>query len=97
MTGMSWLSVHLQTNIGSFSNDDGDGSEHITLKMNSNLCIFDAFIPTRFKCWSLILSSKRGGKCRRVSTSSIKHHIRNFTLYTCSYGNEMYKKACYRC
>ena len=88
------MSVHLQTNITSFSNDDGDGSKHVTMNTNSNLYIVDAFIPTRFKCWSLIQSSKRGGKCLRVFTFSIKRRIRNFTSYSCSYGKEMNKKAC---
>ena len=88
------MSVHLQTNITSFSNDDGDGSKHVTMNTNSNLYIVDAFISTRFKCWSLIQSSKRGEKCLRVFTFSKKRRIRNFTSYSCSYGKEMNKKAC---
>ena len=99
MTGMSCYVFTLTNkyNCCSFSNDDGDGSKHVTMNMNSNLYIVDAFIPTRFKCWSLIQSSKRGEKCLPVFTSSIKRRIRNFTSYSCSYGKEMNKKACSTC
>ena len=31
--------------IGSFSIDDGDGSENVTFRMNSRLLNFAAFIP----------------------------------------------------
>lgn len=72
MTGMSCYIFTLTNkhNCCSFSNDDGDGSKHVTMNMNSNLYIVDAFIPTRFKCWSLIQSSKRGKKCLPAFTSS---------------------------
>ena len=36
--------------IGSFSTDDGNGSENITLKMSSCFSNFSAFIPIRLKC-----------------------------------------------
>ena len=99
MTGMSCYVFTLTNkhNCCSFSNDDGDDSEHVTMNMNSNFYIVDAFIPTRFKCWSLIQSSKRGKKCLPVFTSSIKRRIRNFTSYSCSHGKEMNKKACSTC
>ena len=35
--------------LGSFSNDDGDGSENVTIKMNYAFSNVDAIIPTRIK------------------------------------------------
>ena len=80
MTGMSCYVFTLTNkhNCCSFSNDDGDGSKHVTMKMNSNLYIVDAFIPTRFKCWSLIQSSKRGENvflCLLPPTSHKEFHV----------------------
>ena len=36
--------------VGSFSNDDCDGSENVTIKTNSRFLSVVAIIPTRFKC-----------------------------------------------
>ena len=36
--------------IGSFSTDDGNGSENVTSKMSSHFSNFSSFIPIRLKC-----------------------------------------------
>ena len=38
----------------SFSNDDGNDSQNVTINMNSRFSNFIAIIPTRFKCWMLV-------------------------------------------
>ena len=44
-----FLRIHL-LKIGSFSIDDGDGSENATFKMDYRISNFVAFIPIRWKC-----------------------------------------------
>ena len=44
-----FLRIHL-LKIGSFSIDDGDGSENATFKMDHRISNFVAFIPIRWKC-----------------------------------------------
>ena len=85
--------------------DDGDGSENVTLKMNSRFFNFSAFIPIRLKCkmqanfpgvdfmrTALILSLQRERKIRRrLFTSSIKREFRHFHIIAVI--TEMNKKS----
>ena len=73
--------------IESFSNDDGNGSRNVTIKMNSRLSNVVTSIPTRFKCqiwvkFSGLNSWRPHPSLRkihdRVFTPSIKRPIRKF-------------------
>ena len=48
-TSNIWYLVSATLTLGSFSADDGDSSENVTLKMNSRFFRLSVFIPFRFK------------------------------------------------
>ena len=90
---MIWFLIPAHSLVGSFSIDDGDGSENVTFKMNSRFSFQTLSRIFRFaknvKCrrisleliyWRPHSSLQRGRNIRRrLFTSSIKREIRNFS------------------
>ena len=92
--------------IGSFSIDDGDGSENVTFRMNSRFLNFVAFIPICRKCLMQLnfpgvdnLGTALKFRKREKRSSWLVYALHKkvklgiFTSQSCRDGKEMYNKA----